>query len=231
MTLAVIAAESFEIAGLCKVLENPTKTGLPFRFSSMGKWKGNRVVCAADGPGFRISGSVAQRIIDKFSPDAIWSVGLCGALDGSLQIGDVITGNEIVEPASGERLAAVLLGESRDNGVSVVSQDRVAATVEEKKSLRVFGEVVEMECAAVAREARSYKIPFGCVKVVSDTALEGFGIDLNLARDDDGRFQTTGVLAEALRRPVHGFPELIRLFRRSRYAAGRLGEFLVNCRI
>ncbi len=231
MTIAVISAEAFEVAGLVEVLDDPAKTGLPLRFGCVGKWESNRVICAADGPGFRIAGNAVQRVIDEFSPDVIWSVGLCGALDEALEVGDVIVGNEVINPENGERLLARSPGLDRGKSVTVVSQDRVAATADEKKELRAFGEVVEMESAAVAREAVSRQIPFGCVKVVSDAAQEGFGIDLNRARDREGRFQTAGILVEAMRNPVHGVPELVRLFRRSRYAARRLGEFLVNCRI
>lgn len=231
MTIAVISAEAFEVAGLVKALGDPAKTGLPLRFGCVGKWRSNRVVCAADGPGFRIAGNAAQQVIDKFSPDVIWSVGLCGALDEALEVGDVIVGNEVINPESGERLPAQSPGLESGKCVTVVSQDRVAATADEKKALRAFGEVVEMESASVARKAASRQIPFGCVKVVSDAAREGFGIDLNEARDREGRFQTAGILMEAMRNPVRGVPELVRLFRQSRYAAGRLGEFLVNCRI
>jgi hypothetical protein len=74
-------------------------------------------------------------------------------------------------------------------------------------------------------------VPFQCVKAVSDAAGEGFSIDLNRARGTDGRFAETRVLAQALRQPSRGLPELAMLYRRSRTGAERLGEWIGNCRV
>ncbi len=231
MTIVVIASEAFELAGIANKLENKEKTALPFRFSCMGKWKGSQVICVADGPGFRIAGAVAERVINEFSPQALWSVGLCGALEKSLNIGDIVIGKAVIDPESNEKFELQPLGEKSGKIVTVVSQDRVAGSVIEKRNLRSYGEVVEMESAAIARKISSKNIAFSCIKAVSDTAEEEFGIDLNLARDQQGRFQAARILGESIRRPLKHFPELARLYRQSRYASGRLGEFIVNCRI
>ena len=70
---------------------------------------------------------------------------------------------------------------------------------------------------------------FDCVRAVSDRASEGFALDLNAARDEVGRFRVSRVLRQAIRRPVTGVPELLRLHRNSEAASKALGEFIGNC--
>jgi hypothetical protein len=87
-----------------------------------------------------------------------------------------------------------------------------------------------MEAAAVASEARAAGIPFFCVRVVLDLAGEDLRLDLEAARDRQGRFSRSRILRAALARPRLLIPELIRLERRSRLAARALGDFVAECR-
>ena len=67
----------------------------------------------------------------------------------------------------------------------IASIDHVAQTVAEKRQLRKTGAIaVEMEAAAVLERARAWKVPFYCVRAVSDRASEGFALDLNAASDE-----------------------------------------------
>ncbi len=238
MTIGVVAAESFELSGLVRRLENRRQIGLPLRYTCVGQWRGYEFICCADGPGQRLAERAASLLTDAFPVQGIWSVGLCGALEDKLQAGDVVTGREVVDAASGDRFRAEGWVHSvRPNGsdavdaVTIVSQDRVAQTAEEKRRLRDLGCVVDMESAAVARVAIRKGVPFECIKVVSDTAEESFTIDLNRARDRQGRFRPMAVLREALRHPLTGIPEIRSLFRRSRLGAQRLGDWIDNSRI
>jgi nucleoside phosphorylase len=230
LTIAIIAAEDFELNGLrSRVHSIAREEGLPIRSAYRAEWRGHRLLMCANGPGFALAAVAARAAISAVSPDRIWSVGLCGGLDSRFAAGDVVTGEGVVDSATGERFDAMPF--EGIAGVTVVSQDRVAADPLEKARLALLGGVVDMESAAVAREALAWAIPFQCIKVVSDIAREGFAINLNRARDAEGRFATTLVLAEALRRPVRGIPELASLYRRSRAGAERLGDWIGNCRI
>jgi nucleoside phosphorylase len=112
----------------------------------------------------------------------------------------------------------------------IVSIDHVAQTVEEKQRLGSNGAVaVEMEAAAVLERARAKGVPFYCVRVISDTCREGFRLDFNAARDAAGRFQAGRIVAQAMRRPVSGVAELLRLRRNAAVASRDLGEFIGNC--
>lgn len=231
MTIALIAAEAFELESLLKRISNPFNPGLPVRFARVGKWNQTQVICAADGAGPGAAERAAGLVIEKYRPDALWSVGLCGALDHRLGFSDVVVATEVLDHPRGDRFRCTAEGWETGNGVVVVSQDRIALTSREKESLRSYGSIVEMEAAGVARAAEAAGVRFGCVKVVSDTAAESFSIDLNAARDGSGRISPWRVVREALRRPAAGVRELFGLWRKSRVAAARLGEFLGDCRV
>ncbi len=230
MTIAIISAEDFELTGIrAKMNDSGALTGLPVRHAYRALWRGHDVVLCANGPGFPLAAAAAAAVIDHAKPDRVWSVGLCGGLDAKLSVGDVVTGWNVFDPNSGDELAALPFPDSQ--GVTIVSQDRVAVTAAEKSALASMGSVVEMESAAVARVARDMGIAFQCVKVVSDTVDETISVDLNGARDAEGRFAGLRVAGQAMKNPVSGFRELAGLYRRSRHGADRLGEWIDNCRI
>jgi nucleoside phosphorylase len=184
---------------------------------------GQRWILKANGPG----GVLAGEAVDAAGPDVdlILSVGLCGALVEELEIGQIVVGSSVNGAAIGQPrcLPGVVTG-------PIVSIDRVAQTVAEKRRLRDAGAIaVEMEAAAVLERARKWKVPFYCIRAVSDRASEGFALDLNAARDEVGRFDARRIVAQAIRRPFVGIPELWRLRRNSEIAAKALGEFIGNC--
>jgi adenosylhomocysteine nucleosidase len=204
-TLLVVAAERFELKYV-----RPAQ--------------GQVWILRANGPGFRLAGAVA----DETGPnvDAVLNVGLCGALNDKLQVGDIVVGTAV---------NGVTVNVPDVSGVfhagAIASVDRVAQTAAEKRRLSDTGAIaVEMEAAALLERARRWGVPFYCVRAVSDTADEDFALDFNAARDREGRFQPVRIVAQALRRPLTGIPELLRLRRNAEKAAKALGEFLGNCR-
>jgi adenosylhomocysteine nucleosidase len=217
-TWLMVAAEAREFGGILKRAGEIRPLEWPgAAFSREAACKNGRRFLIANGPGPRL---VEQAMKQKHSVDRILSIGFCGALDPALRIGDIVVSGEVPEG----------LGASFVQG-DVVSVDRVAITVREKCDLRAAtgAAVVEMESAAVAQKAREWGVPFGCVRVVSDSAGEDLPLDFNRYRDADGRFELTRIAMAALRRPFTVLPGLVRLDRHCRQAAERLGEFLANC--
>ena len=216
-TWLLVAAEAREFDG---VLKRATAVG-PLAwpgaaFSRQISWKNSRWWLIANGPGPKLVESALEQ-----RPDAerLLSVGFCGALDPALRIGDIVVSGEVPEG----------LGTSYVQG-GIASLDRVVSTALEKRNLRVAtrASVVEMESAAVAKKAREWDMPFGCIRVVSDVADEDFPMDFNRYRDAEGRFERGRIALAAMGRPFTALPGLIRLDRNCRRAAERLGEFLAN---
>jgi nucleoside phosphorylase len=184
----------------------------------------------AHGPGRKLAAEAVDAALDRERPDALASVGFCGALDASLAAGEVFvatrveSGSESYEAAQPDTRRAFRSG-------ALISTDHVVASVAEKQRLGAGGAAaVEMEAAAVAGRARLEDLPFYCVRAVLDLASEGFILDYNGLRGPDGRFSRARILRAALAHPWPVAPELMRLGRRGRMAARALGEFFADCR-
>jgi nucleoside phosphorylase len=171
----------------------------------------------------------ARAAIDAFpSVSAICNIGFCGALVEGLAPGDVFIADTVV---NGEKKWHVRRpdGPEAQSGM-LISIGRIAQTAKEKRELgRNGARVVEMEASGAAAASEELKIPFYCVRAVSDLSNEDFANDFNRCLKPDGRFDIARLLWGALGSPVHRFGELIRLSRRTALASNNLGEFLANC--
>jgi adenosylhomocysteine nucleosidase len=221
--LLFVAAEAREFTGLLQFCTEVAIVDLAVRWARSGNLHGNRILMIANGAGARQAALAVDR-----SPEVtgIVSTGFCGALDPSLQIGDIFV-------ASSVEGRPTLMPESQRHCASgaLASIDHVAQTAAEKRKLRSAGAAaVEMEAAGVAERARTRGLPFFCVRSVTDLAEENFANDLNRALRADGHFDTMQILMSAMRRPAVRLPELVRLSKRCRFASGTLGEFLADCR-
>lgn len=182
-------------------------------------------ILVANGPGPRLAGAAVDAV--RGEVDVIVSTGICGALDPALRIADIF-----VATAVNGTPCRIPAGRRRCTSGPLLSIDRVASTSAEKSRLFAEGAMaVEMEAAAVAAKARVRGAEFYCVRAISDVADESFALDLNAARDADGRFQIGAILGQAFRRPVTGFPELLRLRRNAAAASKALGEFFADCEL
>lgn len=253
----LVAALDREFSGLQRYATVWIDLQWPIEFAREAWVGGKRLILAANGPGPQLAGEAVRVVAERMNLRSVVSIGYCGALDPGLEAGDLVVPGEVISLESGNRFSAAPIGLPEPSGIAadafsneargnreprlarkparngtIVSGDRVISSISEKAELwrRTSAQCVEMEAAGVAAAAQAYSLPFSCLRVVSDTASEGFGIDLNQTRDAQGRFSTSKIVLSALRRPWRGVPELLRIARRSRLASARLGECLAGCR-
>jgi len=229
-TILLVAAEGTEFAGLARRIGGE-RLDWPIDFARRARRGGDLWLMAANGAGPRLAAEAVKVAGRREKLDLVVSVGYCGGLDPALKAGQIVVADRVEAAESGEIFSAIepLAHQRRPFG-SIISLDRFVQTADEKRRLRASGAVaVEMEAAGVAREARGLGLPFGCVRVVTDEAEEGFIIDYNAARDASGRIRKGGVVRLALGRPWRTFPELLGFYRRARLASEALGEFLADC--
>lgn len=188
---------------------------------------GRPIVMLANGPGPALARAAAEEAAHRLDDvEGFVSTGYCGALDEklghcSMVVASSINGGDAMQPATDCRYTAG----------SLVSQDAVACTVEEKSKLRATGAIaVEMEAAGVQRVAHETGVPFYCVRVVTDAASEALALNFNKVRDREGRFSRIRIIAGACRNPLRVFPELMRFQRTCKSASLALGDFIANCR-
>jgi len=218
-TWLLVAAEAREFRGILKRFGPAAKLNREgAKFSREVMRDGDRWWLLANGPGPRC---VEEVLRQKMDVSGIVNTGFCGALDPSLNIGDVVVWGGA--PAV-SRLPFVK-GE-------ISSADRVVVTAEEKRLLREKTGAIaaEMEAAAVKKTADRWGVPFYCVRAVSDTANEDMPLDFNLYRDRAGRFSLPRIALAAMSRPFTRIPALRRLEANCNVASESLGAFFADCR-
>lgn len=223
----VVAAMAREFDGLRSYCASWASLPWPIDFAVSTTVSNQPWILAANGPGPRLAHQALSVASNFVRVRAAVSIGYAGALDPALPAAFVFAPSEVVDAASGERFPVTNPG----SGV-LLSQDAIASSASDKAALRdrFQAAAVEMESAAVARWAASERVPFYCVRVISDTASESFTIDFNRVRDRNGRIPSSRVLWQALARPWTRFPDLFRLQRRGREASRALGDYLRECR-
>jgi nucleoside phosphorylase len=231
MRLLFVASVPMEFRAMLPFTHGRPRTVASLEWAYSGTLGSYEVLFAAHGAGWKRASAAVDAAYSTFGPDAVISTGFCGALDPRLRIGDVVVGTAVASPVRSFRAQALRAGATHGTGV-VSSIDHVARTVAEKRALRASGgSVVEMEAAGVAARAEALRLPFYCVRAVTDTASEDMANDFNAALRADGHFDTMLIFRHALSHPVARIPELLRLRRNCERAARTLGEFFADCQL
>ena len=142
---------------------------------------------------------------------ALFSVGLAGACDPLLRVGDIVYAGPVVDTKSGERYNNPKFKQV------LVSAPEIASVREKRRLHELYGaSAVDMEAATVARIARGHDLYFQAIKAISDDAsfeLEG------LARfaTQDGQFREAAFAAYSMARPPL-WPKLFHLAGNSKKA-------------
>ena len=214
-TVLTIASERRELSRFARRLGQLRTLDWGLDYSSEGMLGNTRFILAANGAGSRLALLAAERAVAHAHPDLLISAGYCGALAPHLRIGDIVACHQ-AEGQPGEILGVDQVVTSAADKLRAFQQTRAAA--------------VDMESHALARFAREHDIPFRIIRAVSDEAGHDIGLDLNRARDSEGRIRDFSVLQLALLRPWSGLPALIRLASNASFASQKLGDFLASTR-
>jgi len=233
--VAIIAAMAGELKPLVSGWTQEEREGV-----ELWRWKfnGGEWVAACAGAGVERA-MQAFAVVAKGRPvDMVISTGWAGALSERFEAGNAYRVTGVVDVRTGERLqsdeADKAIGSGRTEDGGPTSQDIWLATspivADEREKQRLaaaYGAgLVDMEAAAVARIAAARKIPFYCIKGVSD----GFGDqlpDFNRFIAEDGQFRMGALILYALFRPRY-WPALVRMGENSRKAAESIAESLID---
>jgi nucleoside phosphorylase len=151
------------------------------------------LVCS--GIGAEAARRATEAVIQEVKPARVLSVGFAGALDGSLEVGDVLEPRTVINAADGVR-TEVGSGE----GI-LVSSATVAGKEQKIRLSKAYGaSAVDMEAAAVAQGAQARGVEFAALKAISDSA------DFNLPALDrfvagDGSFHSVRFACSVALRP------------------------------
>jgi adenosylhomocysteine nucleosidase len=143
------------------------------------------------------------------------SVGLAGACDPSLRVGDIVRAGVVVDSQTGERY-----NNSQSKQI-LVSTPAIASVTEKRRLYESYrASAVDMEAATVARIAQAHNLSFHAIKAISDDAT--FELQ-ELARftTQDGQFREAAFAAYSAARP-HLWPKLFHLAGNSKLAVQSL---------
>ena len=229
MRLVLIASDPSEFRGVFKHLREVRTVRPMVDWARTARLQDYTVLLAANGAGPKRA-ALAVDGTAVFRPDALLSIGYCGATAPDLAPADLLVASQVVWENVVYPASPVSSGKPHKVGV-LRTLDHIAGQSGEKLYwYRMGAEAVDMEASAVAQKAQARQIPFHCIKAVTDLAAETFENDLNSALRADGHFDTIKILGSTLRQPWVRVPELFRLRNRSTRAANALGDFLADCR-
>jgi adenosylhomocysteine nucleosidase len=171
----------------------------------------DHAVIACAGMGAKRATLAVQAAMSLKPITALLSIGLAGACDPALGVGDIVRAGVVVDSSSGEQYA-----NSQFRQVLVTETEIASVTEKQRLYQSYFASAVDMEAATVARLAKIHKLYFQATKSVSDQA--DFDLE-ELARfaTEDGQFREAAFAGHAALRP-QSWRKLFRLAANSRRA-------------
>jgi adenosylhomocysteine nucleosidase len=213
MTVGIIAALPREVAALVhgwKRLQTP---------DGVVVYTDGRAVVTCAGMGAARAELAVQAAMATLPLTSLISVGLAGACDPALRVGEVVHAGVVIDSQTGERFE-----DARYQQV-LVTADNIASIKEKERLLRLYGAAaVDMEAGTVGRLAREHGLTFAAIKAVSDEA--GFEVKgLSQFATPEGQFHEVAFALHAALRPAM-WGKVIALGRNSRKALAALTDTL-----
>jgi adenosylhomocysteine nucleosidase len=190
--IAFVAAMEREVAPLVKswIVMDREFAGRKFKFFE----NGNAVVVCG-GIGAENARRATEAAIQLYRPAKIVSVGVAGALDSQLKIGDIFTPRWVVDVRDSSRMDT-----EKGSGI-LVSFSGIAGVEQKKKLGQSYGaQAVDMEAAAVGKGAQVRGVSFMALKAISDG--NSFAMpQMERFVSMDGKFKTANFVFYASIRP------------------------------
>ncbi len=209
--VAIVAALPREVAGLVHGVKPDAKL---LRRKIVLYRLPNAVVVAA-GMGAGRAALALEAALACGGVTALLSVGVAGACDPDLRVGDVIRAGVVVDARTGERF-----GNSQSRQVLVTGAE-IASVAEKRRLFAAYhAGAVDMEAATVARIAWAQGLYFAAIKAISDDAefeLQALGRFATA----DGQFREGAFGLYAATRPAM-WGKVMQLARNSKLAVDAL---------
>lgn len=237
--LGAVAAMPQEIAPLLRRVRRFRKEKISgfnlYRFDCGGC----PVALVESGMGPEHAACATKALIGSVSPRVILNFGFCGGVLPGLAVGDLVLAERVFALSGGRLteapaptpplpLAPSILESCRNEGLATRCGSFITATgVVSKRELAqtlagsIDEPVLEMESAAVFREARQAGIAAMALRGVSDPAEEELGFDIADICDAQLNLSRWRLMLTLARRPAL-VPQLIRLARNTKVAGTNL---------
>jgi adenosylhomocysteine nucleosidase len=214
--IAIISALEREVRPLIKnwrSVERQYEGGV-FKF-----YEHDTSVLVCGGIGGQAARRATEAIINLYHPKQIQSVGFAGALNNTLQVGNVFTPSKVIDAKDGSQI------EIPSGHGTLLTISEIAGVAQKSKFAAAYGaDAIDMEAAAVARAAHAHGTPFMAVKSISDE--HDFGLPpMDRFVDSEGQFRTTAFAFFIAMRPWY-WAKAVKLAKNSSTAAKALCQWL-----
>ncbi|NTU65181.1 MAG: 5'-methylthioadenosine/S-adenosylhomocysteine nucleosidase [Chloroflexi bacterium] len=186
------------------------------------------IVATTTGIGTRAAVRTAERILDAIPVQHLVVVGIAGGLGPSVDIGDLVVPELVIDLATGTKYRPSVIGDAKARGTLATSNEVLIDRVEAARLERQGVIAVDMETAAIAAVCESRACPWSVFRAISDRAGDG-PIDpamLGLA-GPDGEPNLRALMRFVLMNPK-GVPNLARLGRGLRLATNAAASGAVS---
>ncbi len=219
--IAIVAAMEREVSALIRDWHRVQR---PHEGRTYTFFESNDAVCICGGIGLEAARRAAEAVIALYHPALIQSVGFAGALDSTLQVGDIFIPSSVLDARDGSRTQLEEVQLEAGTGTLLTFPHIASAEQKHKLAAAYAAQAVDMEAAAIATAASKHSIAFAAIKAISDEAdFEIPGTEHFI--DHEGVFHTTKFVFFALLRPWL-WPRLAKLAANSRKAATTLAKHL-----
>lgn len=196
-------------------------------------WRGEPPIVVATGANAGRARDAARTLLSR-GAGALASFGFAGGLDPTLEAGDLVLADRVIDPmgentatdaAWRERLKEALATVGPVHVGAVAGSDEPVTGVAAKAALFAATEAlaVDMESHGVARAAREHGVPFIVLRAIVDPARRAVPRAALAGIGEDGASRPLPLLLALLKEPRQ-LPGLVALARDARGAARALGR-------
>lgn len=172
-------------------------------------------VVACAGMGAERARLAVQAALSLKPVTSILSVGLAGACDPALRVGDIVRAGVVIDSLTGERFFNSLFEQT------LITSSAIAGSREKQRLYASYqASAVDMEAATVARLAEAHHLSFRAIKSISDEATFEMQELADFATAD-GQFREAAFAAHSALRPQL-WPKLFALAGNSKRAVQAL---------
>jgi adenosylhomocysteine nucleosidase len=225
--IAILAPMPSELRPLVRGLAlKPSRTGgRSLLRSIVGR---TEIVATTTGIGTRAAASKAEMIFDASSIDHLVVVGIAGGIGPSVDIGDLVIPEIVIDHASGMEYRPSFLGLTAARG-KLVTSDEAPMDLAEVARLEQLGVIaVDMETAAIAAVCEARRCPWSVFRAISDRADDGStDAEMFALTTPDGKPDLPAVLRFVFKNPKR-IPQLASLARGSTLAANNAASAAIS---
>jgi len=177
------------------------------------------VLATTTGIGTHAAAHAAERMLDSSHLDHLVVVGIAGGIGPTVDIGDLVVPDLVIDLSTGTEYRPTLLGTTAPRGTLVTTDELLLDQVQVARLERQGVIAIDMETAAIAAVCEDRHCPWSVFRAISDRADDGSSDPAVFGLAGPGGGPKLPALARFVFSKPWRIPELARLARGMKLAA------------